>query len=157
MGTTVAEPRKTRTKKAPAGSTAPAGEKIKRTVDESHKAAMAQGRTEAATVSRYLEALATHKPKRGRKVTKESLEAKLVKVEEELANEDTPVFQRLLLGQEKKDLAERIENFGETVDISDLEKAFVKIGKGFAKRKRIHRSTFRDLGVPAEVLKEAGI
>ena len=41
----------------------------KRVVTDEHKAAMAQGRTEGRTVGAYLEALDTHKPKRGRKRT----------------------------------------------------------------------------------------
>ena len=43
------------------------------------------------------------------------------------------------------------------IDISALEKAFVKVGKSYAGRKSISYAAFREFGVPAEVLKRAGI
>ena len=40
-----------------------------RTMSDDHKAALAEGRAQGRAVSRYLEALAANKPKRGRKRT----------------------------------------------------------------------------------------
>ena len=53
----------------------------KRTVTDSHKAAMAQGRTESRAISAYLEALESHRPKRGRKRTPESIDKRLAALE----------------------------------------------------------------------------
>ena len=39
------------------------------------------------------------------------------------------------------------------IDISALEKAFVKVGKSYAGRKSISYAAFREFGVPADVLK----
>ena len=43
------------------------------------------------------------------------------------------------------------------IDISALEKAFVKVGKSYAERKAISYAAFREFGVPADILKRAGI
>ena len=43
------------------------------------------------------------------------------------------------------------------IDISALEKAFVKVGKSYAGRKSISYAAFREFGVPADILKRAGI
>src|SRR5215212_7548473 len=89
----------------------------KRTVTDEHKAAMAQGRTESRAVSAYLEALESHKPKRGRKRTPDSINKRL----------------------------------------GLIEKAFVGAAKGYSDRKRISYTAWRELGVPPEVLKKAGV
>ena len=46
-----------------------------------HKAALARGRAESASVRHYLEALETSKPKRGRKRTPASIDRRLVAIE----------------------------------------------------------------------------
>lgn len=149
--------KKPRQKKAPAtaGGTTPA---TKRTMSDEHKVSIAEGREEARAVRRYLEALEAHKPKRGRKVTPETMKARIDKIDAELADGPNPL-QRLLLNQERKDITEAIENFGDegTVDLSELEKEFVKVGKRFANKKGIDKSLLRQAGVPAEILKQAGI
>ena len=43
------------------------------------------------------------------------------------------------------------------MDISGLEKSFVAAAKGYSERKGISYTAWRELGVPPEVLKRAGI
>jgi uncharacterized Ntn-hydrolase superfamily protein len=139
----------TATKKAPAKRPA------KRTMTDDHKAKLAQGRTEARVVSRYLEALAAGKGKRGRKRTPESINMQLVRIDKSMA-EATPI-QRLELTQRRYDLEAERERLLSRVDLTGLEKEFAKIAKSYAARNGISYSAFRELGVPAEVLKRAGV
>ena len=53
-----------------------------------HKAALAQGRTESKAVRQYLEALESHKPKRGRQRTPDSIKRRLEKIDEDLKGSD---------------------------------------------------------------------
>ena len=53
-----------------------------------HKAALARGRAESASVRHYLEALETSKPKRGRKRTPASIDRRLAAIETQLASAD---------------------------------------------------------------------
>jgi hypothetical protein len=127
----------------------------KRVVTDEHKAAMAAGRTEARAVKNYLEALEQHRPKRGRKRTPDSINARLAKIDGELASAD-PV-KRLNLIQERLDLLQELESLGTTVDLSGLEAEFVKSAKGYGERKGISYGAWREVGVPAATLKAAGI
>ena len=55
-----------------------------------HKAAMEQGRAEGRAVRDYLEALRSSKPKRGRKRTAETIEARLARIDDELTTATAP-------------------------------------------------------------------
>lgn len=121
----------------------------------SHKAALAEGRAQGRAVRVYLEALAASRPKRGRKRTPESIKKRLDRIEVELA-EATPI-QRLHLVQERMDLERELASSSETFDLSELEAAFVGAAKGYSERKGISYAAWRELGVPAAVLKRAGV
>jgi hypothetical protein len=127
----------------------------KGSVTEEHKAAMAQGRVEGRAISSYLEALEQHKPKRGRKRTPESIDKQLADIEAKLASANA--ITRLTLVQQKLDLQREKESMGATVDLSGLEAAFVAAAKGYSERKGISYAAWREIGVPADVLKKAGI
>ena len=127
----------------------------KRTVTDEHKAAMAQGRTEGRSVGAYLEALDTHKPKRGRKRTPDSIDKRLTEIDRQL-NTASPV-KRLSLIQERLDLLTERESMGQTVDLSGLEEGFITAAKAYGDRKGISYAAWRELGVPPNVLKRAGI
>lgn len=143
--------------KAPKPKTprSPKKDTAKRSMTDDHKAAIAEGREQARTVGRYLEALEVHKPRRGRKVTQESLQKKLERIETELAEADP--LERLNLLQQKKDITQQLETKTPETDIKALEAEFVKVAKTYAERKGIARSTFVEVGVPADVIKAAGI
>jgi uncharacterized protein YicC (UPF0701 family) len=122
---------------------------------DSHKAALAEGRSQGRAVRRYLEALEAHRPKRGRKRTPDSIRKRLERIESEIGDADP--LKRLQLIQERLDLQDELAASETTVDISELEAEFVKAAKGYAERKSISYAAWRELGVPAATLKEAGI
>lgn len=120
-----------------------------------HKAALAAGRTEGKIVRDYLEALRTNKPKRGRKRTPESIQARLATIEKALPNADA--LEELRLLQERRDLTKELSTKDTGVDISRLEAEFVKIAKSYSERQGIDYATWRDVGVEASVLTSAGL
>ncbi len=120
-----------------------------------HKAALAEGRAYGRAVREYLDALEESRPKRGRKRTSDSVKKRLTTVEAELA--DAGGVKRVQLLQERRDLRSELDNFGTTVDLSSVEKAFVKAAKPYSENKGISYATWREAGVPADVLKKAGI
>ena len=121
----------------------------------SHKAALERGRAEGRVVRDYLEALRSNKPKRGRKRTAESINKRLSKIEEELA--ESTAIDELQPLQERRDLQAEVVSMDGGVDVSELETAFVDVAKGYGDRKGISYATWRDVGVEAAVLKSAGI
>ncbi len=124
-------------------------------MSQEHKDALAQGRAEGRTVRAYLEALETHRPKRGRKRTPDSIKRRLETIEIEL--QDVDPLKRLQMIQERIDLEQELERLESDNDLEELESAFVKVAKNYAARKGISYSAFRELGVSAGVLKSAGV
>ncbi len=122
---------------------------------EEHKQALAVGRAEGRMVRAYLEALESSRPKRGRKRTKESIGRRLERIDAELEAADP--LKRLQLTQEQIDLTEELESMDNGVNMADLENDFVRVAQGYAERKGITYQAFRQIGVPASVLKRAGI
>jgi hypothetical protein len=123
------------------------------TMSASHKSALASGRTESRAVREYLVALDASKP-RGRQVSKEDLRARLAQTKKDIIAADRA--DRLLLVQQRMNLEARL-SAPNGADITPLRRAFVKVGKSFAERKSISYHAFREVGVPAAVLAEAGI
>lgn len=121
-----------------------------------HKAALAEGRAASRAVRGYLEALESHKPRRGRKRTPESIRRRLDAIERELQDDADPLT-RLHLVQERMDLEEEVGQLGDGVDLSSLEADFIKVAASYSARKGISYSAWRELGVSADVLKRAGI
>lgn len=126
-----------------------------RTMSAEHKAALAKGREEGLAVRRYLEALESSKPRRGRRRTPASIQRKLSAIDNQLAAAEP--LSRLHLMQERKDLQDELEKSGEAEDLGALEKQFVKVAKSYGGRKGISYSTWRNAGVSAAVLQQAGI
>jgi len=124
-------------------------------MSDTHKAALAQGRAEGRAVRHYLAALRANKPKRGRKRTPDSVQKRLDSIDSQLAEADPMSELRLL--QERRDLQQEIESMSGSVDVSALEDAFVDVAQGYSQRQGIAYATWRDVGVPAAVLKRAGI
>jgi hypothetical protein len=124
-------------------------------MSDSHKAAMERGRAEGRVVRDYLEALRSSKPKRGRKRTADSINARLAKIEDELT--DASAIDELQLLQERRDLQAELDTMDTGVDLDELEEAFVGVAKAYGERKGIVYATWRDVGVSAATLKRAGI
>ncbi|WP_148288724.1 hypothetical protein [Ilumatobacter nonamiensis] len=127
----------------------------KKPMTDEHKAALAKGRTEGRIVREYLEGLRATKPKRGRKRTPESVRKRLDAVEQELASADP--MSELLLIQERRDLEAELEAMSATIDIEALESRFVEVAQSYSDSKSISYASWRDVGVPAAVLKRAGV
>ena len=122
----------------------------------SHKAALAAGREQGAAIRRYLSALDTQRPKRGRKRTPQSIKAQLAKVEERLSAADP--LTRVQLHQQRLDLERAREALqGDGVDLRTLEAGFVKAVGPYSRRKGLTYAAWRAAGVDAAVLKKAGI
>ena len=124
-------------------------------MSDEHKAALAEGRTQGAAVRAYLEALETHRPKRGRKRTPDSIKKKLAEIADEL--DSASGVSRLDLLQTRRDLQAELENLEVGVDLTALEAEFVAVARAYGQRKGIEYATWRELGVTAPVLKAAGI
>ncbi len=126
-----------------------------RSMSTAHKEALAEGREQGRAVRRYLEALEANKPRRGRKRTPESIQRRLVAIEERLGTADP--LSRLHLAQERMDLQAEIADSSEGVDLGELEAAFVKAAGPYSLRKGIGYDAWREVGVEPRVLKAAGI
>ena len=121
-----------------------------------HKEAMAAGRKEGQAVKAYLDALQQHRPRRGRRRTPDSIQKRLAVIEQQLGEASS--LKQLQLVQERRDLQNELAGMGgDTGDLGGLETDFVKVAKAYAARKSISYASWRDLGVPADVLKKAGI
>ena len=124
-------------------------------MSDDHKVALAQGREEGRAIRAYLEALDAQAPKRGRKRTPESIEKNLADIASKMANADA--LARVHLFQRQLDLELELGRLQETVDIASLEAGFIKSAKGYSERKGVTKAAWRAAGVPASVLKVAGI
>jgi uncharacterized protein YicC (UPF0701 family) len=127
----------------------------KSTMTTAHKRALAEGRELGRAVRKYLDALDQNRPRRGRKRTTESIKRRLDVISKQLA--DASPLQRLQLVQERMDLRAELEQLGAKVDLSALERDFAKVARDYSERKGISYAAWRELGVPADVLKRAGI
>ena len=125
---------------------------------DEHKAALSAGREQGAAVRRYLDALDANRPKRGRKRTPESIGKRLEAIESKMATSNNSL-EKLQLRQERSDLEQELKTMSsaEPVDLSSLEDGFVKAAADYGRRKGIRYETWRGAGVPAAVLKKAGI
>lgn len=120
-----------------------------------HKTALAVGREESRAVRRYLEALETHRPKRGRQRTPDSITKRIAAIDNQLATSDPLTRVRLI--QERFDLADELSSKEEPVDLEALETDFISAAASYAQRKGLTYTAWREVGVPADVLKRAGI
>lgn len=127
----------------------------KKPMSDEHKAALAKGRSEGRIVRDYLEGLRATKPKRGRKRTAETVQAQLAEIEVQL--DDASPMDELLLVQKRRDLEAELETMQDTVDMTSLEAAFVGVARSYSESKKINYKSWRDVGVEARVLKQAGI
>ena len=125
------------------------------TLSDEHKAALAEGRAQGRVVRQYLEALEAHRPRRGRKRTPESVRTRLEQIDAELATADP--LKRLMLVQERLDLERELTSADDNVDLDALESEFVEVAAPYGARKGISYTAWREAGVPAAVLKRAGI
>ena len=122
---------------------------------EAHKKALAKGRAQARAVKDYLAARETES-KRGPKMTPEKLRDRIASTREAIANEDDPA-RRVELIQQRINDEERLDSLEDQPDMEALEAAFVDAAAEYSERKGITYTAWRELGVPAAVLRKAGV
>ncbi len=137
-----------------AASTSPKPRK-KTPMSADHKAALAKGREEGRVVRRYLEALESSKPRRGRKRTPDSIRKRLHTIDSSLPTADP--LSKLHMVEEKQRLEAELSTTGDTVDLAALEKNFVKVARVYGERKGISYSAWRAVWVSPSVLQQARI
>lgn len=126
-----------------------------RKMSAEHKAALAKGRTQGRAVRDYLAALEQER-KPGRKLDKPSIESRIKDVQQQVDAEPDPA-KRVELIQKRLDYEQRLVNLQDEPDVESLEAAFVAAAAEYSERKGISYSAWREAGVPAAVLKQAGI
>ena len=119
-----------------------------------HKAALAEGRKQARAIKAYLEALSARKP--GRPVTKESLDKRLELVNTKIADSDNPL-ETVDLIQSRLEIEKALSDLGSAGDFGAVEAGFVQHAGAYSQRKGVSYTAWREFGVPAKVLKDAGI
>lgn len=131
------------------------GRKSPAKMTASHKSALAEGRQQANAVRAYLDALEANKPKRGRKITPDTLRSRIETLNAKILSVKRSA--RLELVQERLDLERKLETWEAPIDIAALERTFTRVARKYAERKGISYHAFREVGVSATVLKAAGI
>jgi hypothetical protein len=125
-------------------------------MSDSLKEALAVGREQGGAVRRYLEALESNKPRRGRKRTREGIEKRVAAIDERMGAADA--LSRLHLAQERMDLVAELAAAGNgSVDLAVLEAGFIEAAGPYSQRKGIRYDAWRAAGVEPRVLKAAGI
>lgn len=123
-------------------------------MSKEHKDALARGRREARAIKAYLEALGSRRP--GRPVTPESLQARIDRLDEKLGAEQDPL-KKVDLVQQRLDAVEALKRVEASADLDALEEGFVDHARGYSERKGISYAAWREAGVPAGVLRKAGL
>jgi hypothetical protein len=109
-------------------------------------------RAETNAVAAYLTALRARKvPARSRA----KLEQRRAQVEEWLRAESSPIREVELI--QRLDIDAQLAQANQAARLADLEDTFVKVGASWAKRGGISAAALRELGVPASVLRRAGL
>lgn len=119
-----------------------------------HKAALAAGRRESRAIKQYLEALASRRP--GRPITPQTLKQRIADLETRIAVESNPL-KAIDLRQARLDAERALAAAGAPADTGALEAAFVEYARDYSARKGISYAAWREAGVPAAVLKKAGV
>lgn len=134
---------------------APADTNGTRAMSDEHKAALAEGREHGRIVRNYLDALVSHKPKRGRKRSPETIQRRLEEIS--YSYDDADPLVKLHLAQERMDLTAELEAVDVSFDISELEEQFIAVAAAYSERKGLTYDAWREVGVEPRVLKAAGV
>jgi len=124
-------------------------------MSDEHKRALAQGRHEGRVVRDYLDALRASKARRGRRRTSDSINARLATIDQQIAT-SSPIDELRLL-QLRRDLLAELTTVDDDIDIAGREAAFVEVAASYSERQGIAYASWREVGVPAQVLKRANI
>ena len=122
---------------------------------DDHKAALAKGRTQGKAVRDYLAALEQER-KPGRRTDRPAVERRIGEVQAAIDAEPDPA-KRVEMIQRRLDLEQQLIEMADEVDLGELEDAFVEAAAEYSERKGITYPAWREAGVPAAVLKRAGV
>lgn len=123
-------------------------------MSDEHKAALADGRQQSRAIKAYLRAIGSRRP--GRPTTKEGLSDRLDKVMARIAASEDPL-ETVDLIQSRLDIEQALSEIDSQQDFETLEAGFVEHVSAYSKRKNISYTAWREFGVPARVLRSAGI
>lgn len=126
-----------------------------RQMSDDHKAALARGRAQGKAVREYLAALEQER-KPGRRLDRATIETRLPQIQASIDAEPDPA-KRVELIQRRLDLEQRLVQLEDQPDIGVLESAFAQAAGEYSERKGISYAAWREAGVPAAVLKAAGV
>ena len=127
----------------------------KKSMSQDHKDALARGRTEGRAIRAYLEAISVER-KPGRKADRGTIESRIQRLQEQIDGE-TNAARRVELIQKRLDNEIRLAGMEDNPDLENLEREFARSVKDYSKRKGISYNAWREAGVPAAVLKQAGL
>lgn len=119
-----------------------------------HKEALARGRREARVVRDYLEAL--RGGRRGSDPERSRLEDRARQLRARVDRAER-ASERAELLREWLDVERRLADVEDGPDLEALEEEFVAVASSFSDRKAISYPAWREIGVPARVLRAAGI
>ena len=127
---------------------------IRMAMTEEHKAALARGRKEARAIKRYLAALGARKP--GRPPSPETLKKRLQTTRDRIEHETDPL-RRVELIQRRIEIEDSLDRARNAANVTALEQEFIEYARTYSERKNISYEAWREAGVPAAVLRDAGI
>lgn len=123
-------------------------------MSDEHKAALAEGRRQSRAIKAYLAALGQRRP--GRPVTAKSLKDRIASLESKIDSESDPL-RKVDLRQARLDAETQLRQLDDRPDFAEAEAGFVKNAKAYSDRRGITYTAWREAGVPAEVLRKAGV
>lgn len=126
-----------------------------KSMSKQHKDALAKGRWQGRAVRDYLTALETER-KPGRKVDRSAIESRIAEIQRTI-DAEPDAARRVTLIQKRLDLEERLVSLQDEPDLERLEADFVAAAAEYSERKGISYTAWREAGVPAAALKQAGI
>jgi hypothetical protein len=109
-------------------------------------------RAETNAVAAYLTALKGPRPSGSSKAKREGLMRRRAQVEQWIGEERSPIREVELVQQRLN-----IDALLAQLDQAELEEAFVKVAVSWAKSSGVSAAALRDVGVPASVLRRAGL
>jgi hypothetical protein len=113
-------------------------------------------RAETNAVAAYLTALKGPRASGSSKAKREGLMRRRAQIEQWIAEESSPIRQVELI-QQRLDIDAQLAQLDQAARLPELEEAFVNVAASWAKRSGITAAALREAGVPASVLKRAGL
>lgn len=120
-----------------------------------HKEALARGRDQGRAVREYLAMLDRDRTP-GRRLDRDGVERRIAETQLRIDEEPDPA-KRVELIQRRLDLERKLIDLEDEPDVDALQASFVTAAKDYSERKGISYTAWREAGVPAAVLREAGI